>query len=76
MRYTSADLDIADHHIASGERVIAKQEMLLLSRRIHGHPTEAAEALLRLYRDIQADRVARREAMVRAIEGSSRGAFE
>jgi hypothetical protein len=46
MSYTQADLDMANRHVAEGERHVAEQEARITLLRMHGHPTTDAEELL------------------------------
>lgn len=46
MAYSSADLKMADDHIALGERHVIRQRELLAFLKSHGHPIDVAEDLL------------------------------
>ena len=46
MAYSSADIRMADRHIAQGERHIVQQEELISRLRSRGLPTDQAEDLL------------------------------
>ena len=46
MAYNSADLKMADDHIALGERHVIRQRELLAFLKSHGHPIDVAEDLL------------------------------
>lgn len=50
MAYTPDDLQMADEHIAQGERHVIQQEELISRLRSRGMPTEAAETLLAEFR--------------------------
>ena len=50
MAYTPADIDMADRHIAQGERHINQQQDLLARLRAHNLPTDQAEDLLEEFR--------------------------
>ena len=46
MAFTQADLDMAELHIAQGERHVARQEEILTELRLAGGDTTLAESLL------------------------------
>ena len=71
--YTTADLAMADRHLAEGEQHIARQELLVTSLRLKGHPTEEAEALLRLFNQAQVEHRLHRQAIAAAIDGCGDG---
>jgi hypothetical protein len=61
--YTQSDVDIADRHIAQGERHIVQQEALLTRLRMQEHPTEEAERFLALLNLAMVEHLAHRSAM-------------
>ena len=65
--YTRADLDMADRHIAEGEVHILRQEALITRLRDKGAPTEAAENLLRVLNEMQAQHWEHRDAIEKAL---------
>lgn len=70
--YTAADLAMADRHLAEGEQHIARQEMLVTSLRLKGHPTDEAESLLRLFNQAQIEHRLHRQAIAEAIDDGDR----
>jgi len=68
--YTQADVDMADRHIAEGERHIAQQEELLTRLRMQAHPTEEAENLLDLFNSTMVEHRAHRAAIVEALKAN------
>lgn len=46
MTYSWAQLDMANRHVAEGERHVVMQEKLISMLRLKGQPTDAAVALL------------------------------
>ena len=70
--YTSADLHMADRHIAQGEAHIARQEVLLTSLLLRGLPTAEAEKLLKLFNESQTEHRAHRVAIAAAIDEETR----
>jgi hypothetical protein len=51
MTYTQADLDMADRHIAQGERHVVNQERIISELSAHDQSTELAEQLLEEFRE-------------------------
>lgn len=65
--YTSADLLMADRHIARGELQIAGQEALMTTLILEGACTVEADALLKLLNEAQVQHYAHRNAIVEAL---------
>ena len=70
MAYTAADLEMADRHIAQGERHVIQQEKLVLRLRSHGLPTDDAEMLLEEFRALLLEHRSHRELMLHDLGGS------
>lgn len=70
-QYTWADLELADRHIVEGRQLIARQEEILSSLRMHGLPCSEAEKLLVLFNDTHAEHQKHRDAIAAAIAGES-----
>lgn len=71
--YTQSDVDMADRHIAEGERHIAQQEVLLTRLCGLALPTEEAEELLETLNATMIEHRAHRAAIIKALE-ANRGA--
>ena len=69
MVYTTADLNMADSHVAQGERHIVQQEEIVARLRAHGLPTEQAELLLVQFHATLAQHRAHRNLMLRELRG-------
>lgn len=50
MAFSAADIEMVDHHIAQGERHVARQTELVEWLKSRGHPTALAEQLLEDFR--------------------------
>ena len=68
--YTQADVDMADRHIAEGERHIVQQEELVTRLRMQALPTEEAENLLDLFNSTMVEHHAHRAAILEALNAS------
>ena len=68
--YTRADLDMADRHIAQGERHIVQQEQLVTSLRLKQLPTAAAEAQLVTLNATLVQHRAHRAAIAEALDAA------
>ena len=71
-RYTQADVEMADRHIAEGECHIARQEELVSRLGIQGHSTREAEKLLALLNSTQVEHHVHRAAIVAALQPDGR----
>ena len=69
MAFTPAQLEMVDHHIAQGERHVARQLELVEWLKSRGHPTDLAEQLLADFQSTLNQRRAHRELMLMEIEG-------
>jgi hypothetical protein len=67
MSFSSADLRMAEGHIAQGERHVTRQEELVAWLKHRGHPTEMAEHLLVEFQLALAQHRAHRDAMLKEI---------
>lgn len=67
MAYSAADLEMANHHVAQGERHVSMQEALIARLRDHGLPTAAAEELLVEFQAILQQHRAHRDMMSRSL---------
>ena len=72
MAYTQSDLDMADRHVAQGERHIVEQRERIEKLADHGHPTEEAEHLLAMFEDLLRQHVAHREQIAKDVLGARR----
>ena len=70
--YTRADLEMADRHIAQGERHIVQQEQLVTSLRLKQLPTAAAEAQLVTLNATLVQHRAHRAAIAEALNATGR----
>ena len=70
MTYSQADIDLADSHVAQGERHVVQQEELIGRLRSSGLPTEAAEELLVLFRTTLNQHRTHRDYMLDSMAGS------
>ena len=52
MRFTQADLDLANQHVSLGERHVLKQQWLIAKLRSLGESTDLAENLLDSFRSL------------------------
>ena len=52
------DLEMAERHVRTGERQVARQRELIVELSEDGHATESAEAFLRILESMQEEHVA------------------
>lgn len=67
MAYTAADLEMANHHVAQGEKHVQMQEALIERLRNHGLPTVMAEELLTEFQATLVQHRAHRDLMSRSL---------
>jgi membrane glycosyltransferase len=63
----SADLAMANSHVALGERHIVRQREIIADFRRAGHPTALAEALLGSFEEVLATHLAHRDRILAAL---------
>ncbi len=70
MTYTQSDLDMANRHVAEGERHVAMQEELVSRLRLRNQSAAEAEALLALFNATLAQHRTHRDKIEAAVRGA------
>lgn len=72
MAYTAADIEMANDHIAQGERHVAQQLELIARLRSRNLPTGEAEEFLEEFRATLVEHRSHRDLMLRSMEADSK----